>query len=107
MQSLVFELGIPKYLLAKATGRYYGGIFSPLKLRELPEPQLTKPHWAKIKTTYGGICGSDLGVILLKLSPALTPFSSFPTVLGHEIVGRIVEIKAPESDLKIGERKDI
>ncbi|NNF28484.1 MAG: zinc-binding dehydrogenase, partial [Gemmatimonadetes bacterium] len=45
----------------------------------------------------GGICGSDLGNISFKSSPAMEPFGSFPAVLGHEILGRVTEV-GPEMD---------
>jgi threonine dehydrogenase-like Zn-dependent dehydrogenase len=46
----------------------------------------------KIKTRYGGICGSDMGMIFLKDSPALSALVSFPLTLGHENVGIIAEV---------------
>ncbi|HEX6837998.1 MAG TPA: alcohol dehydrogenase catalytic domain-containing protein, partial [Polyangia bacterium] len=87
---------IPRYALAKALGKQipslYWGPLSCLSLREVPEPALRGPAWAKIAVEAAGFCGSDLSTVLLKMSPALTPFSSFPAVLGHEIFGRLVEV---------------
>ncbi|KPD00398.1 D-arabitol-phosphate dehydrogenase [Geobacillus sp. BCO2] len=40
----------------------------------------------KIKLVYGGICGSDLGVLKGKL-----PHANYPVRAGHELVGVIVE----------------
>lgn len=44
-----------------------------------------------------------------KNSPALSPFVSFPAVLGHELVGRVVELPAPavmgaNGPLRVGDR---
>ena len=98
MRGLVFDVSIPRYALAKALGKQipslYWGPLSCLSLREVPEPALRGPAWAKIAVDAAGFCGSDLSTVLLKMSPALTPFSSFPAVLGHELFGRIAEVGA-------------
>jgi threonine dehydrogenase-like Zn-dependent dehydrogenase len=98
MQALVFDLSLPRYALAKAFGKrlpslYYGRA-SCLSLREVPEPALRGPAWVKLAVAATGFCGSDLSTILHKLSPSLSPFSSFPCVLGHEIFGRLAETGA-------------
>ena len=98
MRGLVFDISIARYALAKALGKQipslYWGPLSCLSLREVPEPTLRGPAWAKVAVAAAGFCGSDLSTVLLKMSPALTPFSSFPAVLGHEIFGRIAEVGA-------------
>jgi threonine dehydrogenase-like Zn-dependent dehydrogenase len=40
----------------------------------------------------GGICGTDMGNLLYAASPILEPFASFPAVMGHEILGRVLEV---------------
>ena len=96
MRAIVFDLSLARYALAKALGRQlpslYWGPLSCLSLRELPEPPLRGPAWAKLAVEATGFCGSDLSTLLLKMSPALSPFSSFPAVLGHEIFGRLSEV---------------
>lgn len=98
MRGIVFDAQIPRYLLAKALGKrvpsLYWGPLSCLSLREVPAPALRGPAWAKVAVEASGFCGSDLATVLLKMSPALTPFSSFPCVLGHEIYGRLAEVGA-------------
>lgn len=98
MRGLVFDISIARYALAKALGKQipslYWGPLSCLSLREVPEPALRGPAWAKVAVAAAGFCGSDLSTVLLKMSPALTPFSSFPAVLGHEIFGHIAEVGA-------------
>jgi L-iditol 2-dehydrogenase len=98
MRAVVFDLNLLKYGLAKALGKrvpslYYGWP-SCLSVREVPEPRLRGPAWAKVSVTACGFCGSDLSTILLKYSPSLSPFSSMPCVLGHEIFGRLSEVGA-------------
>lgn len=52
----------------------------------------------------GGICGSDLGIIGLGTSPSTSPFSSFPFVLGHELVGTIDAVGADVTSVGVGDR---
>ncbi len=52
---------------------------------------LPGPDWVRIRPRLAGICGSDLALLTGRSSPILTPFASFPAVLGHEVVGDVVE----------------
>jgi threonine dehydrogenase-like Zn-dependent dehydrogenase len=47
----------------------------------------------RVRTTFSGLCGSDVKQILLNGSRAnpLTALVSFPHVLGHEVVGRRID----------------
>lgn len=62
------------------------------KLETLPEPSLPPlgggGAWVALEPVYSGICGSDIGIITGQSSPYLAPLTSFPTVLGHEVVAR-------------------
>ncbi|MCE5259627.1 MAG: zinc-binding dehydrogenase, partial [Chloroflexi bacterium] len=108
MQALQMTFSLPRYVLARLVGAlnrqaYYGPL-AMLRYREVPDPQLPGPEWVRIRTIYGGICGSDLHTLMLQNSPSLSAFSSFPFVLGHENVGTIDEVGAAISDLTFGER---
>ena len=98
MRAIVFDLSLARYALAKALGKQlpslYWGPLSCVSLRDVPEPPLRGPAWSKLSVEASGFCGSDLSTLLLKMSPALSPFSSFPAVLGHEIFGRLSEVGA-------------
>lgn len=98
MRAIVFDLSLARYALGKALGRQlpslYWGPLSCLSLREVPAPALRGPAWATIAVEASGFCGSDLSTVLLKMSPSLSPFSSFPAVLGHEIFGRLAQVGA-------------
>jgi threonine dehydrogenase-like Zn-dependent dehydrogenase len=87
---------IPRYLLARGVGAVYPPVFwSPLNLfryADVPEPVLPGPDWVKVKTRFGGICGSDMNVLFLDFNPALAPLVSLPFVLGHENVGVVAEV---------------
>lgn len=85
MEAIAYDVKISTFMLGKLwPGLYLAG----LKHRhDWPAPQLHGPDWKTVRVKYAGICGSDLAAIFYKTSPALTPFSSFPSVLGHEIMG--------------------
>jgi threonine dehydrogenase-like Zn-dependent dehydrogenase len=65
----------------------------PASLVDLPEPDLPGAAWARVAVASAGICGSDLHLFAHNTGPSPTLFSlgSFPFVLGHEIVGRVIE----------------
>lgn len=78
---------------------------TPMGLRELPDPGLLAPDWVVLRTRLCGICGSDAKQAFLD-GDADSPMSaliSFPQVLGHELVGEVVEV-GPESGRRVGER---
>ena len=96
MQALQFNVSTPRYIAAKCLKPFLGdrvffkGPVRTTKLVEIPEPQLPTAEWVKIQTLYCGFCGSDLNLMRLHDSPTASPFTSFPCIAGHEIVGQIV-----------------
>jgi len=108
MKAIQFNVNIPQFLALKVFGplsksAYYCGPLSTVRMAELPEPVLPSPDWVKIKVSRCGICTSDISTILLRNSPAWTPYTSFPAVLGHEIAGHIVEAGNNINDLHAGD----
>lgn len=93
MRALVFDLSIPKYLLARALGpkrkRLHYGPGSCFALRDWRAPERPDRTWAELAPELVGVCGTDIGTIFFKLSPALSAISTTPCVLGHEILARI------------------
>ncbi len=75
--------------------------FSPLQLEDAPDPVLPTPQWVRLRPLLSGICGSDLGTLSSENSPYFSPITSPPFVMGHEIVGEIVE---DNSGFQTGER---
>lgn len=88
MKALRYHTSVPRYLLAGRLGKRYPVPWLPLKLEELTPPE-PPPGWRSVKVRLAGICGSDLGLLSGKNSPRLSPFFSFPAVLGHEVVGTV------------------
>ncbi len=108
MKAVVFDGAIPRYLLTLALGtvskKAMTGPLQCTRLRDVPEPALPGDRWVRVKTLLGGICGSDLNLVSLHVSPSTSPFSSFPFVIGHENVGVVSEIGAAVTRVKPGDR---
>jgi threonine dehydrogenase-like Zn-dependent dehydrogenase len=108
MRAVQFVISVPRYVLTLIAGRLYQSAFyGPLSLvqyREVPEPQLPGPDWVKVKVRYGGICASDVGMVRLNESPALSPFGSERFTIGHENVGTLVEVGKQVEGFAVGDR---
>lgn len=108
MRAVSFNLSIPRYVLGRAVGRVWdGAVFgvpSGLRLRDMPTPELPGPSWVELEVLACGICGTDVANLTFQASPILEPFASFPAVLGHEIVARVVRTGAAVTRVEAGER---
>ncbi|CAN5311122.1 zinc-binding dehydrogenase [soil metagenome] len=91
MKALQFSDSIPRYALSKAVSKARSDVFwgrlACLQMREVDPPPLPNSEWLRVRTRFGGICGSDLGTITLHASTSTSVFTSFPFTLGHENVG--------------------
>lgn len=108
MKALVFRRSVPRYMLLKLLGGQLRRIgahrITPVSLCDIPEPRLPTPRWVRIAPTMAGICGSDLATICAKGTPYLAPLTSMPFVLGHELVGRIIEVGSSVTGFSVGDR---
>lgn len=69
-----------------------------VRVDTVPDPQIVNPRDAVIEVTATAICGSDLH-LYNGLIPGMVPGD----ILGHEFMGRVVDV-GPGSKLKVGER---
>jgi threonine dehydrogenase-like Zn-dependent dehydrogenase len=105
--TLALELhrSVSRYALARAAGRRVPGLLSgpaaPLRLVDTTATLPSGEGWARIRPRLSGICGSDLATLSGHSSFYFEPLVSFPFVLGHEIVGDLVD---PSDDLPSGTR---
>ena len=108
MKALVIHKNIPRYLLTRVLSRRFPrlalGPTSLLRLKDLPEPELPRQDWVKLRTILSGICGSDLVVIKSKGSYYFSGFTSFPFVPGHEVVGEIIKKGQDVHGFNVGDR---
>ncbi len=88
MKAIRYFASLPRYGLARVMGKRYPIPLLPLRLVDISNPE-PPPGWNRIKVRLCGICGSDLALIYGKDSPRISPFFSFPAVLGHEILGEV------------------
>ncbi len=108
MRAVTFNVTIPSYVVGKSLGRVseaalFGGL-SGVRYGEVREPDLPGPEWVKLDVLKAGICGSDIGNLTLKASPAMEPFGSFPAVLGHEILARVADVGPGVRGVEVGQR---
>ncbi len=94
MKALVFKHSLAREAAAtiggQVTPRAYVSRVAPVQVAEIEELPLPAADWVRVRTTFSGLCGSDVKQILLNgaRDNPLTALVSFPHVLGHEAVGR-------------------
>ena len=110
MKALVYNPRPVRWALCKALGRFWRGAYwsrlSGLRCCDVPVPDLPGDEWVRLRTIMGGICGTDLGLVLQRSHPAtvLRSLTSFPVILGHENVAVIDEIGSAVSGWSVGRR---
>ena len=70
-----------------------------LVIREVAQPALKGPDWARIKVRAVGICGSEIHAF-----QGTHPFRKPPSILGHEVTGEIVELGPEVPGFAAGDR---
>jgi threonine dehydrogenase-like Zn-dependent dehydrogenase len=108
MRAVTFSVSVPGYVLGKTLGRLseaavFGGL-SGLRFDDVEEPGLPGDDWVRLDVLKAGICGSDLGNLSFKSSPAMEPFGSFPAVLGHEVLARVSAVGPAVRRVEVGQR---
>jgi threonine dehydrogenase-like Zn-dependent dehydrogenase len=94
LKALVFRHNLVREAASTVGGRVdqraFVSRFAPVRLEDVDELPLPADDWVRVKTTFSGLCGSDVKQILLNgaRDNPLTALVSFPHVLGHEVVGR-------------------
>lgn len=110
MRALTFDVQPWRWIACKTLGSlsrkvYLSGL-SGLRLRDVPIPELPGPDWVRLRTVLGGVCGTDLNLILQRLHPAniLRSFTRFPVVLGHENVAVVDQVGSGVTGWEAGRR---
>jgi threonine dehydrogenase-like Zn-dependent dehydrogenase len=89
MKALQVERSVPRFAMARIASEWKagaGGRYGPLRLVDLPAPELPGPGWHRLLPRMSGICGSDLATVDGRSSRWFEPIVSFPFVPGHEVV---------------------
>ncbi len=82
---------------------------TPMSLRDVPDPEFLLPDWVVAKPRITGICGSDSKQVFMDwgamdLDNPMVDFSSFPHILGHEVVADVVALGPESEGLELGQR---
>ncbi|MCP4591929.1 MAG: alcohol dehydrogenase catalytic domain-containing protein [bacterium] len=110
MRALVFNPSPPRWVACKLLGRWWRGAYwsrlSGLSYREVAVPDLPNEGWVRLRGVLGGICGTDLGLIMQRSHPGsiLRAMTSFPLVLGHENVAVIDRVGSEVPGWSVGQR---
>jgi threonine dehydrogenase-like Zn-dependent dehydrogenase len=83
--------------------RWTGGWMPWVGLSSYTLPDLPGPQWVRLRPLLAGICGSDISMLTGRASSMLSPFSSFPAILGHEVVATVEEAGA-DAGVTAGQR---
>ena len=70
-----------------------------LRIVELDMPQIDEKNNVLVKIKASGICGSDIGIY-----HGTNAAATYPRVIGHEIVGEVVEAGPTAKKVKVGDR---
>ncbi|RKD35134.1 zinc-binding alcohol dehydrogenase family protein [Lacrimispora algidixylanolytica] len=70
-----------------------------LTIIDIEKPELSGPDQVLVKMTAAGICGSDVGIYHGSNAAA-----TYPRIIGHEMVGKVVETGSGVTHIKVGER---
>ena len=70
-----------------------------LRIIEMDMPQIDEENNVLVKVKASGICGSDIGIY-----HGTNAAATYPRVIGHEIVGEVVETGPSAKKVKIGDR---
>lgn len=108
MLAIEYRKSVPRYLASRYLGPRFPSLYTSalgtIRLAKLPASPLPGPAWVHVRPRLSGICGSDLATLTAQGSTYFSPFTSCPFVLGHEVVGDVVECGPETRDLRVGDR---
>lgn len=107
-RALEFRVTVPQYLLTRTSSTFSStapaGWTGGLRSVEQSPLALPGPDWVMLEPIASGICGTDLAALSFTGPTALEPFCSFPAIMGHEILARVVKLGAGVQHLEVGDR---
>jgi len=110
MKAITFDLSIPRIAAAKilgvASSRAFVSTWGPVRCRRVPDARLLGDDWVLIEPRLAGICGSDVMQVFFKaaIDNPLSAVVSAPHVMGHEVVGTVIETGRAATRVKKGDR---
>jgi threonine dehydrogenase-like Zn-dependent dehydrogenase len=97
VKALTFDIHAGRLAFAKIAGLVWPGAhvsgLGALRLETVPDPTPHGDDWVIVEPRLAGICGSDVMQVFLEaaVDNPLSAVVSAPHVLGHEVVGTVVE----------------
>ena len=94
MRALQYDFTPTRWLLSRQVGARARRLAIPLsgvRLCEVALPAAPGPEWVRVRVRLAGICGSDVAMLRGRTGPQLSPFVSFPSVPGHEVLAVVEE----------------
>ncbi len=110
MKAITFDLSLSRIAAAKILGaaspRAFVSRFAPVSCRSVPDARLRGGDWALVAPRLAGICGSDVMQVFLKagIDNPLSALVSAPHVMGHEVVGTVIETGPDVARVRKGDR---
>jgi threonine dehydrogenase-like Zn-dependent dehydrogenase len=111
MQTIYFDVNIPKVLITKSLLRFWPGVIwsrlSPSRFAILPESPLPGPRWIRVSNRQCGICATDMNLLLVRADPGIS-MAALPGLkrfyLGHEVVSDVIETGPEVTAVQVGDR---
>jgi threonine dehydrogenase-like Zn-dependent dehydrogenase len=82
---------------------------TPMRLMEVDDPGFLRPDWVVTRPRLTGICGSDAKQVFMDFGEVGTDnpmihFTTFPQILGHEVVADVVALGPEAEGVEVGDR---
>ena len=110
MKAITFDLSMPRIAAAKIIGAASRSAFvsnwGPVRCRRVSDPKLLGDDWVLVEPRLAGICGSDVMQVFIKagIDNPLSALVSAPHVMGHEVVGTVIETGPAATRVRKGDR---
>ncbi len=110
MRAITFEISMPRLAAAKilgaASSRAFVSIWAPVRCQRVSDPNLRGDNWLLVEPRLAGICGSDIMQVFIKaaIDNPLSAVVSAPHVMGHEVVGTVIETGPAVKRVRKGDR---
>ena len=110
MKAITFNISMPRIAAAKLLGvaspRACLSSWGPVRYQHVPDPKLLGPEWVLVEPRLAGICGSDIMQVFIKagIDNPLSAVVSAPHIMGHEVVGTVIETGGAVRRMRKGDR---
>jgi threonine dehydrogenase-like Zn-dependent dehydrogenase len=110
MRAITFDISLPRIAAAKilgtASSRAFVSTWAPVRCQHVPDPRLLGGDWVLVEPRFAGVCGSDVMQVFIKagIDNPLSAVVSAPHVMGHEVVGTVIETGNAVKRVRKGDR---